>query len=117
MLKMVRYINEAGGHTLVPGIKEPPAAYKSITEAFEISLKQEQGVTKQINKLVDLSLEAKDYASFHFLQWFVEEQLEEEKLFRTILDVIKLGSSDPRSSLLLIDNEITKIRGEEAKAE
>jgi len=117
MMKMVKYINEAGGHALVSEIKEPPAKYKSINEAFEIALKQEQGVTKQINKLVDLSLETKDYASFNFLQWFVEEQLEEEKLFRTILDVIKLGSSDPRSSLLLIDNEITKIRGEEAKAE
>ena len=116
MLKMVKYVNEAGGHALIPVIKEPPVTYKSINEAFEIALKQEQGVTKQINKLVDLSLQSKDYASFHFLQWFVEEQLEEEKLFRTILDVIKLGSADPRSSLLLIDNEITKIRGEEAKA-
>ena len=113
MLKMVKYINEAGGHALVPSIKEPQATYKSLNEAFEISLKQEQTVTKQINKLVDLSLESKDYASFHFLQWFVEEQLEEERLFRTILDVIKLGGADPRSSLLLIDNEIAKIREQE----
>ena len=117
MLKMVKYINEAGGHALVSAVKEPPGNYKSITEAFEIALKQEQGVTKQINKLVDLALETKDYASFHFLQWFVEEQLEEEKLFRTILDVIKLGVSDSKSALLLIDNEIAKIRGQEAKAE
>jgi ferritin len=117
MLKMFKYINEAGGHSIVPVIKEPPATYKSIDAAFEIALKQEQEVTKQINKLVDLSLETKDYASFHFLQWFVEEQLEEERLFRTILDVIKLGVADPRCSLLLIDNEIAKIRGEEAKAE
>src|SRR5206468_3734847 len=102
-------------HAVIPVIKEPPATYKSVTEAFEIALKQEQGVTKQINNLVDLALENKDYASFHFLQWFVEEQMEEEKLFRTILDVIKLGGADPRSSLLLIDNEIAKIRGQEAK--
>ena len=114
MLKMVKYVNEAGGHAIVPVVKEPPAIYKSINEAFEIALKQEQEVTQQINKLVDQSLETKDYASFHFLQWFVEEQLEEEKLFRTILDVIKIGGADPRS-LLLIDNEIAKIRGEEAK--
>ena len=116
MMKMVKYINEAGGHALVSDTKEPPSTYKSLSEAFEIALKQEQGVTKQINNLVDLSLESKDYASFHFLQWFVEEQLEEEKLFRTILDVIKLGVADPKSSLLLVDNEIAKIRGEEAKA-
>ena len=114
MLKMVKYVNEAGGHALVSMIKEPPSSYKSINEAFEIALDQERSVTKQINKLVDLSLETKDYASFHFLQWFVEEQLEEEKLFRLILDVIKLAGKDPRS-LLLVDNEIAKIRGEEAK--
>ena len=116
MMKLLKYVNEAGGHAIVSVIKEPPVTYKSISEAFEIALKQEQNVTKQINKLVDLSLETKDYASFHFLQWFVEEQLEEEKLFRNILDVIKMGVADPKSSLLLVDNEIAKIRGQEAKA-
>ena len=115
MLKIFRYINEAGGHALSPALKEPPNKYNSINHVFELALEQEINVTNQINKLVELSLDTQDYASFHFLQWFVEEQLEEEKLFRMILDIIKLAGKEGRS-LLLIDNEIGKLREEEEKS-
>ncbi len=115
MLKIFRYINEAGGHALSPALKEPPNKYNSINHVFELALEQEINVTNQINKLVELSLVTQDYASFHFLQWFVEEQLEEEKLFRMILDIIKLAGKEGRS-LLLIDNEIGKLREEEEKS-
>jgi len=109
MLKIVKYLNQAGGHAEIPAIKEPVNAYKTVTEVFSAALKQEQGVTKSINAIVELSLEEKDFVSFNFLQWFVEEQLEEENLFRAILDIIKIAGSDARS-LLMIDNEIAKIR-------
>lgn len=113
MLKIVHYINTANGHALVPAIKEPAHTYKSFQDVFEISLAQEEEVTKQINNLVELSFDVKDFATHNFLQWYVKEQLEEENLFHTILNVIKLGGKEERS-LLLIDNEISKIRAEKA---
>ncbi len=112
MLKLVKFINLNGGQAVVSAVKEPTHTFKSLQEVFELSFDQELNVTKQINKLVDLSLNSKDYASFNFLQWFVVEQQEEEKLFRTILDIIKLAGKEGRP-LLLIDNEIAKIRTEE----
>ncbi len=114
MMKLFRYVNAAGGHAVVSAIKEPSNTYKSISDVFQSALEQEIGVTKSINKLVELCFEEKDYSSFNFLQWYVAEQREEEKLFNSILDVIKISGSDGRG-LLLLDNEIAKLRDAEAK--
>lgn len=118
MLKIIRYINGAGGHAVIPAVEEPQAEYKSIKDVFETSLKQEQGVSKQIYKLVELSFNTKDFGTYHFMQWYVAEQLEEENLFKMTLDIIRIAGEEERS-LLLIDNEIAKVRAsaETAKAE
>ena len=110
MMKIFKYLNEAGGHAVASEVKEPPRAYKSIQQVFEFALEHELNVTKSINQLVELSFHAKDYSSFNFLQWFVAEQHEEEMLFRSILDIIKITGSDGKG-LLLLDHEIEKIRG------
>ncbi len=112
MMKLFRYVNSAGGHSLVSALKEPPAAYKSIAQVFELALEHEINVTKSINRLVELCFEEKDYSSFNFLQWYVAEQHEEEKLFNSILDLVKIAGTDGRG-LLLLDNEITKLRDKE----
>ncbi len=109
MFKIVKYINESEGHAHIPSIKEPLCKYKSIKEVFELSLEQEKEVSKLINKLVELALGDKDYATNNFLQWFVAEQHEEEQLFRSILDIIRLAGSEGKN-LLIIDNEVLKIR-------
>ncbi len=114
MMKILRYINDAGGHALVPALKEPPNKYNSMSHVFEVSLEQEAEVTQSIYKLVDMAFTAKDFATFNFLQWYVVEQLEEEKLFRTILDIIKLAGKEGQP-LLLIDTEIGKLRAQEEK--
>ena len=116
MLKLVKYVNEVGGHAVVTEIKAPPSEYKSVKHVFEIALDQESEVTNQINKLVDLSFSAKDFASFNFLQWYVQEQVEEENLFRTILNIIKIAGDDEKA-LLFIDNEIANVRGKTEKKE
>lgn len=118
MMKLFRYVNAAGGHSMVSAIKEPPSTYKSIAQVFELALEHEIGVTKSINKLVELCFTEKDYSSFNFLQWYVSEQHEEEKLFNSILDVIKIaGRLRDGRGLLLLDNEITKLRNQEEKEE
>ena len=109
MLKLVKYVNEAGGHSKIPGIKEPQAKYKSLRDIFETSLAQEQAVTKSIYNLVEVSLAAKDFKTQAFLQWFVAEQHEEENLFQSALDLLNL-SGDEEKNLLLVDNEIAKLR-------
>jgi ferritin len=83
---------------------------------FEQVYKHEQKVTASINKLVKLSYEENDFSTLEFLQWYVEEQREEENLMRTILDKIKLIGDGP-SSLYYIDQEIEKINAKEAAAE
>src|SRR5262245_6221091 len=89
MMKLFIYINDAGGHALVPGFKQPPTKFESLHTLFSEVFDHEVQVTKSINKLVEICLKEGDYSTHHFLQWYVDEQHEEEKLFRTILDKIK----------------------------
>ena len=110
MMKIFKYVNEAGGYALAPKVAELAHSYKSIQHVFESALEHELNVTKSINHMVDMSLNIKDYASFNFLQWFVAEQHEEEMLFRSILNIIEITGIDGKG-LLFLDNEITKIRG------
>jgi len=113
MLKIVKYINEAGGTARIPAVEEPPAKYKSLKHVFETALTQEKGVTKSIHKIVDLAFAAKDFTTQNFLQWFVTEQHEEECLFQSILDLLGLAGAEEKN-LFLLDNEIAKIRAQQA---
>jgi len=110
MMKLFKYINEAGGHAIAPEIKEPSHSYKSITHVFSTALEHERGVSASINKLVEFCFNSKDFASFHFLQWYVEEQVEEENLFKSILDMIKLAGGETSKNLLFIDGEIRRLK-------
>lgn len=106
MLKLFHYINEAGGRSIVPSIKQPQSEFKSLIQIFELMLKHEIEVTKEINGLVELCLKEKDYSTFNFLQWYVAEQHEEEMLFRSILDKAKLIGADDSKGLYWLDKEI-----------
>ncbi len=107
MLKLFHYVNDAGGHAVMQSVEEPPAKFKSISDVFDLVLEHEQKLTKAINKLVETCLEEKDYSTFNFLQWYVAEQHEEERLLNTILDLIKIAGVEGRG-LFLIDKEIGK---------
>ncbi len=112
MMKLLRYVNSTGGHGLVAEIPQPPNTFKSISHVIELALEHELAVTKSINKLVELCFNEKDYSSFNFLQWYVTEQHEEEHLFNSILDLIKITGTDGRG-VYFIDNEIGKFREKE----
>lgn len=114
MMKLFRYVNDAGGHAVVGAIQAPPAEYKSITDVMELILKHERHVTQAINRLVDACLSEKDYSTFNFLQWYVAEQHEEERLIQSILDMIKVAGTEGRG-LFLIDKEIGKLAAAPAK--
>ncbi len=115
MLKLLHYVNNTGGHALVGAIKEPPHVFKSLSDIFDLTLAHEQRVTKKINTLVDQCLVEKDHSTFNFLQWYVAEQHEEEHMFKTILDLIKITGLEGRG-LFLVDKEIGSLSEKAAQA-
>lgn len=109
MLKLINYVNREGGHAKVPQVPAPPAVYKSLEAAFELALRNEQKVTKSIDRIVELCLTTKDYGTFTFLQWYVAEQQEEEGYFKSIVDKINMiGIRDSRG-LFFADKAIGKL--------
>lgn len=109
MMKIFSYVNAAGGHAQAPSIKQPPTKFKSLKELFEAVFAHEIEVTKSINNLVDLCMHEKDHSSYNFLQWYVAEQHEEEKLFRNVLDKINLLGPDDSRGLYWIDRELAAL--------
>lgn len=105
MLKLIHFVNERGGFAVVPELKQPNLTFVSLKKAFEELLNHELAVSASINDLVDLSLSEKDYATHNFLQWYVMEQMEEEKLARECNEKLEMIGDD-RSGLYLFDRDI-----------
>jgi ferritin len=105
MLKLFQYINERNGQAVVPALKQPPKTFNSLNEAFNQILKHEISVSAEINKLVDICLSEKDYTTNNFLQWYVSEQVEEERLAKHIVDRLNLIGGD-KGGLYLFDKEL-----------
>ena len=88
-MKLYNFLHERGGNVELEAIKKPKVRWNSPLEAFEDAYAHEQIVTGRINNLVDLALEEKDHATNAHLQWFVNEQVEEESNVLGILQQIK----------------------------
>lgn len=108
MLKLVKYVNERGGHAMVTDLKAPKTKYGTMKEMFEELYKHELFVSNSINELVHVTFDEKDYATHNFLQWYVAEQIEEEAQAKTILDKINLIGDD-KGGLYLFDRDIQQI--------
>ncbi len=115
MLKLVKYVNERGGHAHISELKAPKTEFGSFQKMFQELYDHEIFVSKSINELVHVTLEEKDYATHNFLQWYVAEQIEEEALARTILDKINLIGND-KGGLYLFDRDVQQITVESAAA-
>ena len=108
MLKLIHFINDRGGFAMVPELERPTLTFPSIKHAFKSLLEHEVMVSERINKLIDISLQKKDYATHNFLQWYVAEQIEEEALARTLNDKLELIGDD-RSGLYMFDRDILQV--------
>ena len=108
MLKLIHFINDRGGFAMVPALEQPTITYPSIKHAFQELLKHEEMVSASINKLVDIALREKDFATHNFLQWYVAEQVEEEGLARTLNDKLELIGEE-KSGLYLFDKDILNV--------
>lgn len=105
MLKLVKYVNQRGGHAIISSLDEPKLDYTSFKTLFTQLYNHEVKVSVSINKLVDIALTGKDYATHNFLQWYVSEQIEEEATAKAILDKIDLIGND-KGGLYLFDNDM-----------
>lgn len=112
MLKIIRYVNERGGKAVVPSIDQPPKDFEGIKQVFAASLEHEQMVTASINDIVGISLEEKDFTTHNWIQWFVDEQLEEESSVQSILDKLNLIGD---GNLYMFDRDIMTMRSEEGE--
>jgi ferritin len=105
MLKIFQFINENGGTAYSPEVSNINHEYNSLQEIFETALDQEIQISKSINNIVAKCRKVQDFGSENFLQWFVQEQMEEENQFRRILEMFDLMGTDG-IALKLIDERI-----------
>lgn len=105
MLRIFKFINENGGTAYSPKVDGVVHEYNSLQEIFETALDQEISITKSINNIVARCRKLQDFASEHFLQWFIQEQMEEENKIRRILEMFDLMGTDG-IALKLIDERI-----------
>ncbi|GGH19619.1 ferritin [Sphingobacterium alkalisoli] len=87
MLKLFNYVSNRGGRAISPEITNIPVDFESFRGVFEQTLEQEMFVTEQFNNIADQCAKSKDYVTFNFVQWFLEEQVEEEYVARRILEL------------------------------
>lgn len=114
-LKFIRFINERGGHAIIPALEKPPVEYKGVKEMFAEVLHHEKFISESINEIVALASGEKDYAVLNWIQWFVSEQVEEESSVQAIIDKLNLLGD---SNLYLFDRDIMQMRAQgEAEGE
>ncbi len=99
------YINDRGGRVELQPIGQPEVEFASPLAAFEAALAHEQKITGDINRLYAMSIEEKDYPSQTFLQWFIDEQVEEEQHVGEVVENLKLVG-DNTHAILMLDREL-----------
>lgn len=110
-MKIFHYINDRDGHAIAPDVAKPDSEFKSYRHLFERGLNLEKENTRLINNLVEAAQSEKDHATYQFLQWYVDEQVEEEEMFRSILDKLNiLGDTGP--GLYMLDQELGQREGD-----
>jgi ferritin len=109
-MKFFGYIHDRGGRVLLQALDQPAAEFGGPTDLFEKTLAHEQYITGRIHQLYALAVEENDYASLSMLQWFVDEQVEEEKNASEILEVLKM-IGDKGQGLIMLDRQLAS-RGE-----
>jgi len=104
-MKIYDFVNERGGRVILKAIEQPPVEWKSPLAVFEATYKHEQKVTGLINELVNLAIEEKDHGTNAFLQWFINEQVEEEKSASDMVGKLKLIEANPEG-MYMLDKEM-----------
>ncbi len=104
MQRLFDYLTDTGSLPRIETVASPFAEYNSLDELFRATYEHEQLITQKINELVHAAMTSQDYPTFNFLQWYVAEQHEEEKLFKSVLDKLSLVVNQVKVFTLLIKN-------------
>jgi ferritin len=112
--KILSYIMETGGLARIGATEAPQSEFAGVQGIFESTLAHEVTITSKINALVRAAMDEGDFSTFNFLQWYTAEQHEEERLFRSIVDRIRVIGTDGRG-IYWIDKEIGKLAKGTAK--
>ncbi|HZQ08208.1 MAG TPA: ferritin [Anaerolineae bacterium] len=104
-LKFFDFVNDRGGKVTLYAIDQPTTDFESPLSVFEHALEHEQKVTGMINSLYALAVKENDYPAQVLLQWYINEQVEEEKNATNIVEQLKLIGKDG-SALLILDREL-----------
>ncbi len=107
-LKFFNFLVDMGEDVVIDGFKKPRNDYKDIIEVFEVALEHEKTVTRKIYNLMDLSIDMREYAPKSFLQWYVDEQVEEEANFTKYLAKLHRSKEDV-SVLYKMDDEMARL--------
>ncbi|EPL9568386.1 non-heme ferritin [Providencia rettgeri] len=108
MQRLFDYLSDTGALPLLGQIAAPPVDFKSIADVFNQTYEHEQLITREINKLAHLAMTTQDYSTFNFLQWYVAEQHEEEKLFKSVLDKLDMVGESGKA-LFLLDKDLKNL--------
>ena len=104
-MRLFDFIHARRGRATAYGIDPPSDDFSSPLDVFQKALQQELNVTGHINELYELALQEKDYATQIELQWFITEQIEEERIFDEVIQTLKLAG-DNQAALLLLDRQL-----------
>ncbi|MFW5831950.1 MAG: ferritin [Prolixibacteraceae bacterium] len=105
--KFFNYVNERSGRVEVKAIEQVPTEFESVVDIVEKTLEHEKKVTGLIDKLMDVAIEERDHATQSFLQWFVDEQVEEEANVEQLLDALRLTKGEG-NGLFMLDRELAQ---------
>lgn len=111
-MKFFGFIHDRGGRVALQALDQPKAQYESALAAFETALHHEQRVSAAINAIYTLAVRENDFASQSFLDWFVDEQVEEEKNAAFAIEQLRMAGDNP-AALLMLDREFGKREGGE----
>jgi ferritin len=116
-MKFLDFIQKTGGRVVLDKIEKPQTEWESPKKAFEDAYAHEQFITKSINELTDLAIEERDHSTRTFLQWFIDEQVEEEANANDIVQRFNLVG-ESKSGLYMLDRELGgRTNNEESSAE
>ncbi len=110
-MKFFDFIADRGGRVLLQGITQPPHQFESPLAAFQKAYEHECKISALIHQIYDLAVKENDYPTQVMLNWFVEEQVEEEKSTSEIVELLKL-SGGQGTALIMLDRQL-KQRGPE----
>ena len=109
-MKLFDYMGDRGSRVVLQGIEQPPAEFASTLDIFEKALAHEQKVTGLINSIYELAVKENDYPTQIELQWFITEQVEEEKSAGDIVELLKvIGDHGP--SVIMVDRQLGARQG------